>query len=200
MPIARSMSSWSDGDARTTQPSRGRTGLMTHSWDELTSSDARFAARDAAVDLDMAAILYTSGSTGKPKGVVLSHRNLIVGAREREPVPGEHIRRRHTGRASTEFRCRFKPADDRFQRRCACRADELPATRRRGTAVRATRRHGPDLRAAAVDPDRRAGVAGQTSDARLALFRQHRREHAQADTRQAARACSRRPGRSSCTD
>jgi len=34
-----------------------------------------------AIDTDMAAILYTSGSTGKPKGVVLSHRNLVAGAR-----------------------------------------------------------------------------------------------------------------------
>jgi acyl-CoA ligase (AMP-forming) (exosortase A-associated) len=33
------------------------------------------------VDSDMAAILYTSGSTGKPKGVVLSHRNMVAGAR-----------------------------------------------------------------------------------------------------------------------
>jgi acyl-CoA ligase (AMP-forming) (exosortase A-associated) len=33
------------------------------------------------IDTDMAAILYTSGSTGKPKGVVLSHRNLVAGAR-----------------------------------------------------------------------------------------------------------------------
>ena len=30
---------------------------------------------------DMAAILYTSGSTGKPKGVVLSHNNIILGAK-----------------------------------------------------------------------------------------------------------------------
>jgi acyl-CoA ligase (AMP-forming) (exosortase A-associated) len=29
----------------------------------------------------MAAILYTSGSTGKPKGVVLSHRNMVAGAK-----------------------------------------------------------------------------------------------------------------------
>jgi acyl-CoA ligase (AMP-forming) (exosortase A-associated) len=29
----------------------------------------------------MAAILYTSGSTGRPKGVVLSHRNLVAGAK-----------------------------------------------------------------------------------------------------------------------
>ncbi|SDY14550.1 acyl-CoA ligase (AMP-forming), exosortase A system-associated [Nitrosomonas sp. Nm33] len=33
------------------------------------------------IDSDMAAILYTSGSTGKPKGVVLSHRNLVTGAK-----------------------------------------------------------------------------------------------------------------------
>ena len=33
------------------------------------------------VDTDVAAILYTSGSTGKPKGVVLSHRNMVVGAK-----------------------------------------------------------------------------------------------------------------------
>ena len=29
----------------------------------------------------MAAILYTSGSTGKPKGVVLSHSNIVLGAK-----------------------------------------------------------------------------------------------------------------------
>jgi acyl-CoA synthetase (AMP-forming)/AMP-acid ligase II len=33
------------------------------------------------VEPDLAAILYTSGSTGKPKGVVLSHLNIVAGAR-----------------------------------------------------------------------------------------------------------------------
>ncbi|GHU19618.1 acyl-CoA ligase (AMP-forming), exosortase A system-associated [Betaproteobacteria bacterium] len=33
------------------------------------------------IDTDMTAILYTSGSTGKPKGVVLSHRNMVMGAK-----------------------------------------------------------------------------------------------------------------------
>ena len=38
-------------------------------------------ARHRVIDTDMVAILYTSGSTGKPKGVVLSHRNMVAGAK-----------------------------------------------------------------------------------------------------------------------
>jgi acyl-CoA ligase (AMP-forming) (exosortase A-associated) len=47
------------------------------------------------IDTDMTAILYTSGSTGKPKGVVLSHRNMVAGARSvaqyLENRPGDRI-------------------------------------------------------------------------------------------------------------
>ncbi len=38
-------------------------------------------ASPTVLDNDLAALLYTSGSTGQPKGVMLSHRNLVVGAR-----------------------------------------------------------------------------------------------------------------------
>ena len=33
------------------------------------------------IDADLLAILYTSGSTGRPKGVMLSHRNMVAGAK-----------------------------------------------------------------------------------------------------------------------
>jgi acyl-CoA ligase (AMP-forming) (exosortase A-associated) len=51
-----------------------------HSWDDIvaTSSHQPVPSR---VGSDMAAILYTSGSTGRAKGVVLSHDNLLAGAR-----------------------------------------------------------------------------------------------------------------------
>ena len=48
-------------------------------WDALPDTDLRCSHR--VIDVDMVAILYTSGSTGKPKGVVLSHRNMVAGAK-----------------------------------------------------------------------------------------------------------------------
>lgn len=50
-----------------------------HGWGELL--DAPASAGHRVVDNDVVGILYTSGSTGKPKGVVLSHRNMVAGAK-----------------------------------------------------------------------------------------------------------------------
>ena len=54
-------------------------GVAVHSWAELLGAAPADAHR--IIDTDMAAILYTSGSTGRPKGVVLSHRNMVAGAK-----------------------------------------------------------------------------------------------------------------------
>ena len=54
-------------------------GLNMVRWEELLGAPARSGHR--VIDTDMLGILYTSGSTGKPKGVVLSHRNMVAGAK-----------------------------------------------------------------------------------------------------------------------
>jgi acyl-CoA ligase (AMP-forming) (exosortase A-associated) len=58
-------------------------GMQTHwaqtSWTDFLSAPPRPGHR--VIDTDMVAILYTSGSTGRPKGVVLSHRNMVAGAK-----------------------------------------------------------------------------------------------------------------------
>ena len=48
-------------------------------WGEFLDQPARSGHR--LIDTDVLSILYTSGSTGKPKGVVLSHRNMVAGAK-----------------------------------------------------------------------------------------------------------------------
>jgi acyl-CoA ligase (AMP-forming) (exosortase A-associated) len=50
-----------------------------HTWDGFMSGQTVPGHR--VIDTDLAAILYTSGSTGRPKGVLLSHRNMVAGAR-----------------------------------------------------------------------------------------------------------------------
>jgi acyl-CoA ligase (AMP-forming) (exosortase A-associated) len=54
-------------------------GVSTTRWTDFVSAPARHPHR--VIDTDMLAILYTSGSTGRPKGVVLSHRNMVAGAK-----------------------------------------------------------------------------------------------------------------------
>ncbi len=56
-------------------------GLTIIETGTLPATSERDLPRSAAIGEDLAAILYTSGSTGRPKGVMLSHRNLIAGAR-----------------------------------------------------------------------------------------------------------------------
>lgn len=50
-------------------------------WENFISGSHGETPFHRCIDTDMAAILYTSGSTGRPKGVVLSHRNMVTGAK-----------------------------------------------------------------------------------------------------------------------
>jgi acyl-CoA ligase (AMP-forming) (exosortase A-associated) len=62
--------------------------LRVTPWSSLIATPHRPGHR--VIDTDMAAILYTSGSTGRPKGVVLSHRNMVAGAKSVASYLGNH--------------------------------------------------------------------------------------------------------------
>ena len=64
-------------DGGETPAAAGGFGVLA--WRELLASPSAGGRR--VIDTDVVGILYTSGSTGKPKGVVLSHRNMVAGAK-----------------------------------------------------------------------------------------------------------------------
>lgn len=61
------------------QPLHAVGALSCCRWSDLLAQPERSGHR--VIDTDVVSILYTSGSTGKPKGVVLSHRNMVAGAK-----------------------------------------------------------------------------------------------------------------------
>jgi acyl-CoA ligase (AMP-forming) (exosortase A-associated) len=63
-------------------------GPAITTWADALSAPARAGHR--VIDTDVTAILYTSGSTGRPKGVVLSHRNMVAGAKSVASYLGNH--------------------------------------------------------------------------------------------------------------
>ncbi|MEK8053353.1 acyl-CoA ligase (AMP-forming), exosortase A system-associated [Ideonella sp. DXS22W] len=69
-------------------PLAAPTGVALHVWAELLV--APVTAGHRVIDTDVCAILYTSGSTGRPKGVVLSHRNMVTGAKSVASYLGNH--------------------------------------------------------------------------------------------------------------
>ena len=113
----------------TARPHR-RAGSGRPSW-ARADRERRPATPHRVIDTDMAAILYTSGSTGKPKGVVLSHRNMVTGAKSVAQYLENTRRRPAARRAAAQLRLRLQPAHDRVPRGRERRADGLPVPARR---------------------------------------------------------------------
>ena len=63
-------------------------GVPAVAWNDFMAAPMRPGHR--VIDTDLVAILYTSGSTGRPKGVVLSHRNMVAGAKSVASYLGNH--------------------------------------------------------------------------------------------------------------
>lgn len=57
-------------------------------WAQFMAAPVRDGHR--IIDKDLLAILYTSGSTGRPKGVMLSHTNMVSGAKSVATYLGNH--------------------------------------------------------------------------------------------------------------
>lgn len=62
------------------KPAKTAAGPARKAWAEFLGERAAKPLH-RVIDGDVVSIFYTSGSTGKPKGVVLSHRNMVTGAK-----------------------------------------------------------------------------------------------------------------------
>jgi acyl-CoA ligase (AMP-forming) (exosortase A-associated) len=68
--------------------------LRVSSYTEIVEGGEVDPLPDLGIGADLAALLYTSGSTGRPKGVMITHDNLIVGAR----IVTTYVENRHDDR------------------------------------------------------------------------------------------------------
>ncbi len=114
----------------------------------------------------MAAILYTSGSTGKPKGVVLSHRNMVAGAKSVAQYLENHADDTLLAALPLSFDAGFSQLTTAFHVGARVVLHQLPAAARRAERAR---------RASASPGSPRCRRSGSSS--RSSSGRRRSREH-----------------------
>ena len=127
-------------------------------WSALLDLLARQGHR--VIDTDIVGILYTSGSTGKPKGVVLSHRNMVAGAKSVASYLENNAGDTLLAALPLSFDAGFSQFDHGIPRWRPRRATKLPAPARRTQSHRARKGHRTNRCAATVHPADSTDLAG----------------------------------------
>ncbi len=157
------------GRSSTALPDEPPTGKTDHRLGRISSHRAAATPTHRVIDTDMAAILYTSGSTGKPKGVVLSHKNMVTGAKSVAQYLENRADDRLLAVLPLSFDYGFSQLSTAFHVGASVVLMDYLFPRDVLNLVVERTHHRPGRRAARVDPAGGTGMAGRPSPTTCAI-------------------------------